>query len=154
MAHKSTRLKRFITIFWRPSSVLRKHAEILLWALKTVRMSQQSISSKAALFYKVGALRGHILSRFCIAEAEYDLGNHETGIRHFKIAAEAGLQPALDILMKIFDANGNWPGKEFISKEELDTLYRACHEAQEDVKSEEREKYSTEEEKRRDWTQC
>lgn len=110
--------------------------------------------SKAALFYKIGALRGHIISRWCVAMAEYDHGNHEVGIRHFKIAAEAGMQPALDELKKIFSANGKLPGKEFISKEELDTIYRMCHEAQEDIKSEEREKHFTEEEKRRGWTQC
>jgi len=33
------------------------------------------------------------------------------------------------------------PGKEFITKEYLDFACRACHKAQEESKSEEREKY-------------
>lgn len=106
---------------------------------------------KAGLFYKIGALRGHICSRLLIAVAEYELGSHEVGIRHFKIAAEAGMQPALDMLKKIFNANGKLPGKEFISEEELDTLYRMCHEAQEEVKSEEREKHLLKEDKLSTW---
>ena len=34
------------------------------------------------------------------------------------------------------------PGKEFISKEEMDTVYRSGHDAQMEVKTEEREKHS------------
>ena len=34
------------------------------------------------------------------------------------------------------------PGKEFISTEEMDMIYRSGHEAQMDVKTEEREKHS------------
>ena len=111
--------------------------------------------AKAALFYEISALRGSICSRLCIAMAEYGLGSHEVGIRHFKIAEEAGMQPALDMLKKIFNsANGKFPGKEFISKKELETLDRMCHEAQEEVKSEEREKHLTKEDKLNTWRKC
>ena len=96
---------------------------------------------RAALFYRVGALRGSIVARNNIGVSEYIFfGNHEIGIRHWKIAAEFGYQKSLDALKKIY--NGKMPGKEFISKEEMDTVYRSGHEAQMEVKSEEREKHA------------
>jgi len=98
---------------------------------------------RAALFERVGALRGAIDARYNIGCTEYYiLGNHEVAIRHWKIAAEAGDQDSLNILRKIYNAGGKTPGKEFITKDYLDKVYRACHEAQMEVKSEEREKHS------------
>jgi len=97
---------------------------------------------KAASFYRVGALRGNVLSRHAIGDLEYDeFGNHELAIRHWKIAATAGMQPSLTRLRDIYNANGKKPGKEFIGKDELDSIYRAGHDSQEEIKSEEREKH-------------
>ncbi len=97
---------------------------------------------RAALFERVGALRGDVLSRHNVGCYEYhDFGNHEIGIRHWKIAAEAGSQRSLDALKKIYNADGKRPGKEFISKDYLESIYRACHGAQMKVKTEEREKH-------------
>ena len=97
-------------------------------------------NEKAALFSRVAALNGNIQGRHNIGAIEYDdFGNHQVGIRHFKIAAEAGYQPSLVVLRDIF--NGKMPGKQFIRKEELGNLYRACHDAQEEIKSEMREKH-------------
>ena len=97
---------------------------------------------RAALFERVGALRGEIAARHNIGCFEYDdLDNHEIGIRHWKIAAEGGSQPSLNALKGIYNADGKMPGKEFISKECMDRLYRVCHDAQEEIKSEEREKH-------------
>jgi hypothetical protein len=98
---------------------------------------------RADLFYIVGALRGDIIARHIIGCNEYNSGNHRIGIRHWKVAAEAGSQLSIDALKKIYNADGKMPGKEFISKEEMDTVYRSGHEAQEEVKSEEREKHRT-----------
>ena len=98
---------------------------------------------RGALFERIGALRGCIYARHNIGLSEYHtFGNHENGIRHWKIAAEAGDQDSLNILRKIYNAGGKTPGKEFITKDYLDKVYRACHEAQMEVKSEEREKHS------------
>ena len=94
------------------------------------------------LFYHVGALRGGILCRHNLGSMEYDFGNHEAGIRHWKVAAEGGLQLSLDKLKFIFNADGNKPGKEFIQKEELDKVYRMCHHAQKAIKSDDREKHT------------
>ena len=98
---------------------------------------------RAALFERVGALRGEICARHNIGCSEYfALGNHEIAIRHWKIAAEGGMQPSLDMLKKIYKVNvAKFPGKQVISKECMDSLYRLCHDAQEEVKSEEREKH-------------
>jgi hypothetical protein len=96
---------------------------------------------RAALFYRVGALGGNIAARHNIGCSEYIPGNHEIGIRHWKIAAEDGYQDSLNVLRAIYNADGKRPGKEFISKEFLESTYRACHEAQMEVASEEREKH-------------
>ena len=99
---------------------------------------------RAALFAKVGALRGCIIARHNIGWSEYhDFGNHEIGIRHWKISAEAGDQHSLDSLRDIY--NKDMYGKEFISQEDMDTIYRSGHEAQMKVKSEAREKHRSEE---------
>ena len=103
---------------------------------------------RAALFHRIDALRGYIyicssLDYTCIGVIEYfDFDNDEIGIRHWKISAEAGDQDSLNALRGIYNADGNQPGKEFISKEYLESTYRACHDAQMEVKSEEREKHS------------
>ena len=94
------------------------------------------------LFFIVGAMRGDIHSRHNIGNSEYhDLGNHEIAIRHWKIAAEGGFQPSIDALKKVYNADGKIPGKDFISKESMDSIYRVCHDAQMEVKSAEREKH-------------
>ena len=94
---------------------------------------------RGALFERVGALRGAIVARCNIGCTEYNSGNHELGIRHWKIAAKAGHQPSLNALRDVYNKKAS--GQEFISKDYLDKVYRACHEAQMEVKSEEREKH-------------
>ena len=96
---------------------------------------------RAAFFFQIGALRGESTFRHNLGSYEYEEGNYEIAIRHWKIAAEAGMQPALNSLKGIFNAAGEEPGKEFISKEGLDRIYRACHVAQEKLKSEGRERH-------------
>ena len=97
---------------------------------------------RSVLFARLGALRGDLWGRYNIGIAEDEDGNHEIAIRHWKIAAECGNQLSLDHLKDIFNTGG--PGKEFISKGDMDKIYRLCHEAQEEVRSEEREKYVAE----------
>jgi len=100
---------------------------------------------RSALFERIGALGGDIVAHYNIGCTEYDdFCNHEIGIRHWKIAAEAGDQDSLNALRNIYNAEGKRPGKEFITKEYLESTYRACHEAQMEVASEEREKHREE----------
>ena len=94
---------------------------------------------KADLFRLTAAVRGDIGARHECGTVSYDRGNHELGIQHWKVAAEAGMQPSLDALKHIY--NNDRPGKEFVSKEEMASIYRACHQAQKEVWSEQREKH-------------
>ena len=96
---------------------------------------------RSALFTKIAAIRGSARGRHNIGAIEYGNGNHELGIRHWKIAAEGGSQISLNKLKAIYNADGKYPGKAFISKGDLDNLYRACHEAQMEINSEERKKH-------------
>ena len=99
---------------------------------------------RVVLFGKIGALRGDVVARHNVGCSEYyDFGNYEIAIHHWKIAAEAGLQESLNELREIYNTDGKKPGKECMSKDYLDSTYRACHGAQMDVKSEEREKHCT-----------
>ena len=83
---------------------------------------------RARFIERVGALRGEILVRHNIGHSEYfDLVNHEIAIRHWKIAAEAGHQPSINVLKDIYNADGKTPGKEFITKDYLESVYRAYH---------------------------
>ena len=101
--------------------------------------SLEDADDRESFFYRMGALRGDVVCRHIIGQVEYDKGNYELSIRHWKIAAEAGSQPSLDELKAIYHSKK--PGKEFISKEGMGRVYRLCHSAQEAVWSEEREKY-------------
>lgn len=96
---------------------------------------------RSTLFYRIGALRDSVIARHDLGSCEYESGNHEVGIRHWKIAAEAGSQPSLNRLRHIYNSDGKVHGKEFISKDDMDIIYRACHAAQEEVESDEREKH-------------
>ena len=98
--------------------------------------------ARVVLFERVGALRGSAVAHNNIGWSEYnDFGNNEIAIRHRKIAAEAGFQPSLRKLRKIYNAQSKMSGKQLIGKEYLESIYRACHEAQMEVKSEERESH-------------
>lgn len=97
---------------------------------------------RSVIFLRAAAFYGDINSRHNLGNNEYKLlGNHEIAIRHWKISAEAGMQMSLDELTKIFNADGEFPGKEFISQQLLDEVSRACHQAQREVTSEERKKH-------------
>ena len=94
---------------------------------------------KADIFRLTAAVRGDIGARHECGTVSYDRGNHELGIQHWKVAAEAGMQPSLDALKYIY--SNDRPGKEFISKEDMASIDRACHQAQKEVWSEQREKH-------------
>ena len=100
-------------------------------------------TEKELFFLRIAALRGEIISHHNLGCLEYDLRNYDIAIRHWKVAAEAGSQHSLNQLKRIYNANGKKPGREFISKDYLDWVYRECHEAQREVRTENREKYCT-----------
>ena len=105
---------------------------------------------KGSLMERAGAIRGLVAARHNVGCSEYyDFGNYELGIRHWKVAAKAGYQMSLNSLRKVYNSGGMMPGKDFISKSELDNIYRLCHQAKEEVNSEERQKHRTEEDNKK-----
>ena len=77
-------------------------------------------------FDRVATARGDISARFVLGKHEYDdLGNHEVEVRHWKIAAEAGLEGAFNALRRLVDTDRPLPGKAFITKDELDKICKA-----------------------------
>ena len=96
-------------------------------------------SEKATLFRLAAAVRGSVEARHECGVVECGRGNIAIAIRHWEVAAKAGMQPSLDALKSIY--NGNRRGKEFISNGDMESLYRSCHKAQIEVWSEEREKH-------------
>ena len=67
---------------------------------------------RAALFDRVGALRGDVCARHNIGALEYNnFGNYEIAIRHWKISAEAGYQNSLNALKEIYNASDKGPGE-------------------------------------------
>ena len=101
---------------------------------------------RSMFFLGAAAFKGNLDCRHNLGRYKYSLlGNHESAIRHWKISAEAGMQRSLDELTNIFKADGQLPGKEHIGQQLLDEVSRACQQAQERVKSEEREKHKGDE---------
>lgn len=79
------------------------------------------------LFIRIATARGDLEARYLLGMHEYkDLGNHEVGIRHLKIAAEAGKEDAFNALKRLVDTDRPLPGKTFITKDELDKICKAA----------------------------
>ena len=75
------------------------------------------------LFIRVATARGDLAARHILGMHEYkDLGNHEVGIRHWKIAAEAGDEDAFNALKRLVDTDRPLSGRELITKVELDEI--------------------------------
>lgn len=96
-------------------------------------------TEEAAFLYRAGAFRGCVVARDNIGVHEYAAENLEIAIRHWKNSAEAGNQRSLDRIKNIF--NRKLVGNDFISKEYMDSVYRVCHDAQVNVKSEDRKRF-------------
>ena len=138
-----------ISQFWvQPKSwKIRLNPKVTTGALERQVASRYLVQALGSLFGDVATWRYGYGLGFVPTGRVFDIisqfwvhGNHEIAIRHWKIAAEAGHQKSLDALKCIYNAGSNEPGKEFISKEEMDTIYRSGHGAQMEVKTEEREK--------------
>lgn len=77
------------------------------------------------LFTRIATARGDLAARYLLGMHEYkDLENHEVGIRHWKIAAEAGDEDAFNALKRLVDADRPVPGRELITKDELKKFVR------------------------------
>ena len=88
---------------------------------------------KAKHYYELAAMMGNINARHNLAGIEGRAGNHHRGMKHLIIAARAGYEKSLDCVKEGF-MNG------LVTKDEYANTLRLCHERQDKIKSEERDK--------------
>ena len=88
--------------------------------------------SKALEFWEVAAKKGCIRAHQVLAEMQNRNGNVDEGIKHFKVAASAGYQLAMDRLMKAYR-------DEELSKEDLTQILHAFQASCIKMKSEDRD---------------
>lgn len=90
---------------------------------------------RKALEYQVqAAMRGHVIARHNLGLIEFEVENYDSAIRHWRMAAAAGLKASTDKLIQCFQ-------RGLISKEDLEESLRSQHEAREGMKSEERDRF-------------
>ena len=88
---------------------------------------------KAIHYWELAAMNGHIMARHNLGGNEYEAGNTDRAIRHWLIAARAGLERSLDNV-KTGYKNG------LITKDEYANTLRAYQKRQNETKSDERDK--------------
>ena len=84
--------------------------------------------SKAKEFYEIAAKKGSIYAHKCLAINHKEAGNNQLSIDHWKVAANAGDQVAMDNLMKIYK-------NKAISKLDLAQTLRAFQTSSNEMKS-------------------
>lgn len=75
---------------------------------------------------------------------EKEAGNAQRAFRHFVIAAKAGYEKSLDMVKQGFT-------KGDVTKDEYANVLRACQKQQDEMKSGERDKASTQTTRMRQW---
>ena len=88
---------------------------------------------KACELYKKAAKGGNLLSRFNLGSVEFKDNNHDLAIRHWRLAAEGGDQPAMKYLWGYFY-------KGILSKPVLEETLRAHQDSVDERNSEDRER--------------
>ena len=93
-----------------------------------------SLEWKASAWLEVSAKKGFYGAHEYLGKIEETRGNINTAIKHWKVAANAGSQDSLDMLMKAFKSK-NFP------KEDLAQVLRAFQASNEKTKSDARDEY-------------
>ena len=88
---------------------------------------------KAKHCYELGAINGHVYARHNLAGLEGQAGNHQRAIKHFLLAAKAGMMNALDVVK-----GGYKDG--IVTKEEYANALREYQKSQDEMKSDARDK--------------
>lgn len=89
-------------------------------------------NSKERAFYEVSAKKGSVKSHKRLAKFHGGNGDIQKSLEHLKVAASAGDQESMDIVMRAYRNKG-------ISKEELAQTLRACQASQNEMKSDDRD---------------
>jgi hypothetical protein len=85
-------------------------------------------------YHVLAAKRGHIIARHSLGRIEMGKGNMDLAVRHWRISAAAGLKESTNKLIKCFQ-HGH------ISKGDLEESIRAQHNAREEARSDERDRF-------------
>jgi TPR repeat protein len=93
-----------------------------------------SVPTKAKECIENAAVKGHVLSRACLAALFMREGSSDLAIKHFQLAAAAGNNDSIKFLWKYF-----YSGQ--LSKPDLEKALRAHKVATDEMNSEERERY-------------
>ena len=94
-----------------------------------------SLNPAMAFKYQVlAAKRGHAIARHSLGRLEMGKGNMDLAVRHWRISAAAGLKESASKLIKCFQ-HGH------ISKGDLEESIRAQHNAREEARSDERDRF-------------
>lgn len=86
-------------------------------------------------FLEVAAKKGCAVGQDRLADLEMRIGSIDEAIRHWRVAASAGYQHAMDELMHVYRETG------LLSKEDLDQTLCAFQQSNDEMKSENREKF-------------
>ena len=90
---------------------------------------------KARQFAERAVKLNFLPARTTLAYLEAKKGRHARSIRHYRLGAEAGYKAHMDTLWGVCNKGG-------MSKEDLEDTLRKYHQACDDMKSEERERYN------------
>ena len=88
--------------------------------------------SKSLQFHEAAAKKGNTIAHRKLAYLEETNGNKNRSIKHLTVAASAGCQESMDILMRLYK-------KEFVSKEDLTQTLRAYQTSNDLTKSKDRD---------------
>ena len=88
--------------------------------------------SKAIEYYELAAKKGSIAAHGCLAHLAEEAGNNQSSIGHWKVAASAGDQGAMDNLMNAYKG-------KLLSKEDLSQTLRAYQVTSNEMKSKDRD---------------
>jgi TPR repeat protein len=90
--------------------------------------------TKAKFFFEDAAKKGDVPSRYNLAKLWADEDNYDLAIKHWNLAAAAGLDESMNSLWKCFS-------KDKLSKVDLEKALRAHKASSDDMNSEERERW-------------
>ena len=106
-----------------------------LWSIGTYCYDGIAVEGdvpKSLQFFEAAAKKGNTIAHRKLAYVEETNGNMSRSIKHLTVAASAGCQESMDILMKMYR-------DELLSKEELTRILRAYQVSNDKMKSKDRD---------------
>ena len=97
---------RAIELYERAAELGMKEANYKIGCLYVEGKDVEKDTAKAIRHYEASAMCGHAIARHNLGCEEYDAGNFDIGMQHWKIAAQLGLADSLKVV-KISFMNGD-----------------------------------------------